>query len=83
MPDETLEAFFTRLAAEAGTPSLGSDEARHVLDLTRVVAHRVERRYAPLTAYVAGLALGAEGAGPEQRAARIRDLTAVIERLAE
>lgn len=82
MPDEAMEEFFTRLATEAGTPALGSEEAREVLDLTRVVAHGVERRYAPLTAYVAGLALGADGADARQRITRVRELTALIERLA-
>jgi hypothetical protein len=68
-----LEQFFADLADEGGTAPLGDAEAEAVLDLTRVVAHTSERRYAPLTAYALALTMAAEAA-PEQRTARVRAL---------
>lgn len=76
-----LERFFTRLAAAAGTPPLEAGEAAQVLDLTRVVAHQVERRYAPLTSYVLGLALD-PSTPPAERGARVRAVTEAVQRLA-
>ncbi|MGH8929561.1 MAG: DUF6457 domain-containing protein, partial [Egibacteraceae bacterium] len=51
-----------------------------VLDLTKVVAHTSERYYAPLAAYAAGLAIGADGGvgSPSARAARVRELIDVV-----
>ena len=37
-----------------------------VLDLARVAAHGVERRSAPITTYLLGVAVGASSASPEQ-----------------
>lgn len=79
--DDDLERFFTRLAGEAGTPALGAEEARQVLDLTRVVAHEVERRLAPLTAYALGLALDT-AMPPAERARQARALVEAVRRLA-
>jgi hypothetical protein len=80
MADPDLQAYFDRLAADAGTPPLTEDEAKAVLDLTKVVAHTSERFYAPIAAYAAGLAIGA-AADPAARAARVRDLIDVVRRL--
>lgn len=46
-----------------GVQAWDGDEAALVLDLAREVAHSTERRFAPLTAYVLGLAVGAAAAG--------------------
>jgi hypothetical protein len=75
-----LESYFTRLASEAGTPPLSTEESDAVLDLTKVVAHTSERFYAPLAAYAAGLAIGAATA-PAERAERVRELIDVVQRL--
>ncbi|MPZ88380.1 MAG: hypothetical protein GEU81_09945 [Nitriliruptorales bacterium] len=76
--DEKLERYFAALSAEAGTPPLTQEEARAVLDLARVVAHTSERRFAPLSTYLAGLAIGAGGGGDgADRAARVRALAKV------
>lgn len=40
-------------------PPLSQPEIDALLDLTRDVAHGTERRYAPLTSFLAGLAVGA------------------------
>lgn len=82
MADSELEAYFARLGAEAGTPSLSDAEADEILDLTKVVAHTVERRYAPVAAYAAGLAIGA-GMDPAERAARVREILRAVRRLAD
>lgn len=50
-----------------------------VLDLAKVVAHAVERPAAPVTAYLLGLAAGAQDASPEQ----VEALAAKAQRLAE
>lgn len=82
MADRELEAYFARLGAEAGTPALSDAEADEVLDLTRVVAHTVERRYAPLAAYAAGLAIGT-ATDPAQRATRVREILRAVRRLSD
>ena len=78
--DEQAVAYFERLAAEAGTPALGADEAAAVLDLARDVAHGAERRFAPLAAYAAGLAIGA-ATPPGDRATAVAGIIEVVHRL--
>jgi hypothetical protein len=72
MSEDALQQWFEALAERAETPVIGQDEADAVLDLTRVVAHSSERRFAPLTAYVAGLAFAQMD--ERQREARLRTL---------
>ena len=79
--DAALEAYFDRLAAAGGTPALAPEETGAVLDLAKVVAHTAERYYAPLAAYAAGLAIGAE-TEPAERAERVRALIDVARKLA-
>jgi hypothetical protein len=69
--DARLEAFFADLAARTGTAPVTAEEAAELLDLARVVAHTVERKYAPLATYAAGLALDPD-LPPDERTARIR-----------
>ena len=47
-----------RFAAALGVPPLSADEQERVLAWARDVAHGSERRYAPLTSFLLGLALG-------------------------
>lgn len=77
--DAPLLAFFDRLAESAGTARLSAQEVTELLRLAKVVADLSERRFAPVSCYVAGLAVAAsaEPAGPG-RAARIRALTETI-----
>ena len=53
--DTTLDDIATALRV---TP-LQAEEMRLLLDATRDVAHRSERRYAPLAAFLLGAAVGA------------------------
>ena len=78
--DADLDTYFARLAIEAGTPALSPEETDAVLDLTKVVAHTSERFYAPIAAYAAGLAIGVD-TDPSERATRVRELIAAVQRL--
>ncbi|MBA3373435.1 MAG: molybdopterin-guanine dinucleotide biosynthesis protein [Euzebyaceae bacterium] len=82
-PENPQERFLSALAEEAGTPPVGADEAAAVLDLARVTAHLQQRRFAPLTTYALGLAIGTTDASadPLARVARIREVIAVVEGL--
>ena len=67
MPDPWLE----HVAAELGVTSDVPVDA--LLDSARVVAHSVERKMTPLTAYLIGLAAGND-ADPEELCRRVADL---------
>ena len=71
-----LDDWAALVAAELDLPS--APDTRQVLDLARDVAHGVERPAAPLTAWLAGMAV-AGGADPVDVAARIRALVATWE----
>jgi hypothetical protein len=61
-PDSAgTEEWLSRLAADLGEPRLTSREMGHVLKLAREVAHGVERKLAPLAAYLAGVHVGRRG----------------------
>jgi hypothetical protein len=49
-----------------------------LLDLTRDVAHGVARPAAPLTAYLAGLAVGGRGGGREAMVDAVREISELI-----
>jgi hypothetical protein len=68
----TLDDWIETVHAELG---LEPDEAtqKTVLNLTRVVAHKVDRPAAPLTAYFLGVAVG-RGAPLEETAAKLQQL---------
>jgi hypothetical protein len=75
---DRLETFLTELADRTGTRRLEEAEADAVLDLARIAAHQEERRFAPLTTYVAGLALGSSTHDRLGRAERIRALIDIV-----
>ena len=68
----TLQSWTEAVCAELGLDPATVDE-RLILNLTRVVAHRVDRPAAPLTAFLAGLAAGRG----EPLAAAVASLTAL------
>jgi hypothetical protein len=53
---ERLAASASREGAAIEPPTLDPEVARELLELARVVAHTQERRFAPLSAYLAGVA---------------------------
>jgi hypothetical protein len=70
---KTLDEWVAAVVAELGLP--GSVDVPQVLDLARDVAHGVERPAAPVTTWLAGMAVAA-GADPDDVATRIRALAA-------
>jgi Domain of unknown function (DUF6457) len=57
MPVTTMQRWLEAACAELGIDP-GTADARTILDLTRDVAHQVDRPAAPLTAYLLGVAVG-------------------------
>jgi hypothetical protein len=85
---EELGERFVRAAARRGAaieaPELSPAVAQELLELARVAAHTSERRFAPLTTYVAGLVaerVRAAGGpeGPEAMAEIIREVRQELE----
>ncbi len=74
-PQEWFELLRALLPATAPTPS--QDEIDALLDLARVAAHTSERWAAPVSTFVAGVALADHD--PADRETRIRELTAQLE----
>ncbi|HKE98797.1 MAG TPA: DUF6457 domain-containing protein [Actinomycetes bacterium] len=74
-----MDAMLGRVRSLLGpsAPGVDADEAEAVLELARVVAHASERRAAPVSAYLVGLAVA--GAAPEARAAFIDELVVKLE----
>lgn len=70
----TLSTWIDAACAELGIDRAAVDE-RALLDLTRQIAHQVDRPAAPVTAFLLGLAVGA-GQEPGQAAARLAELAA-------
>jgi len=69
--DEWLEAVAEKLGI---APAVDIDA---VLDLTRDVAHSLERKYAPLTSYLLGYAAASKQLHPAQIAALAAELGAM------
>jgi hypothetical protein len=70
----TLDSWTAAVCAEIGIDAAAVD-VRQVLDLARDVAHQVDRPAAPVTAFLAGLAVGA-GASADDVVARVLALLA-------
>ena len=49
-----------RLAAELSLDALSPHERDHLLNASREVAHRIERKATPLAMYVIGLSVGSQ-----------------------
>lgn len=69
--------WLERYAEELGVASLTADEAEALLDLARDVAHGTERRFAPLSTFLAGVAAGA---ADRDRPSSIADALAAAQR---
>ena len=75
---EWLEALRARLGATDARLELTPAEERALLELARVAAHSSERIAAPLTTFIAGVALADLPAA--ERAERLDSLVAELER---
>jgi hypothetical protein len=67
--DETTGDWPDRVASALGLAPLTDAQVAVVLDLARDVAHGTERRFAPLTTFLAGVAVGRSGANGALEAA--------------
>jgi hypothetical protein len=80
--DSALLGFFERMSTEAGTTTLSSEEVKELLRLAKVVADLSERRFAPVSCYVAGFAVAQSGEPTgADRARRIRTLTESVHKI--
>lgn len=70
--------WLERYADELGVAELTDDEVARLLVLARDVAHGTERRYAPLSTFLAGVAVGA---GEADRAAALDRAVVSAQRL--
>jgi hypothetical protein len=79
-----FEDWLSEAATVGGRPelNLNAEQQALVLDLAREAAHAVARPAAPLTAFLAGYALGAEG-GLDRLASLVSDLSAAARAHAE
>lgn len=74
-----MAGWLDTAADELGVDALTREEIDSLLDLTRDVAHGTERRYAPLTSFLAGLAIGrGEGDRGQQLSEVVATLRAVL-----
>lgn len=69
--DEAARAVSVELGVQVSPPRLDSRTAAELLELTRVVAHERERRLAPLSSYLVGVAVGSAGALDADQAFRL------------
>lgn len=69
--DEWLEAVAKKLGIDLEI------DVDAVLDLTRDVAHNLERKYAPLTSYLLGYAVASKQLSPTQIAALAAEIGAM------
>lgn len=66
-------------------PALDAPLAEEILELARVVSHTVERRFAPLATFTAGVAAerlraSKDGLDPEDVAAYVREVREALEK---
>lgn len=69
---DPLDTWIETACAELGVEP-GAEYTKTILNLTRVIAHKVDRRGAPLTSYLLGLAVGS-GQSLAESAARLQDI---------
>lgn len=78
-----LSAAAGRRGVQAAPIELASELSGELLDLTRVVAHAQERRFAPLSSYLAGVMAGrllAAGHSQDEVLEAIAEVRAELER---
>lgn len=76
-----MEAWMKALTERLGVPELSHDDQLGMLQLTRDIAHRVERRAVPLTAVAIGMAVAQRTAAGEDQAAALAQARATVEEL--
>ena len=67
-----------RLAETLGVATLDAEQQTSLLNASREIAHRVERKETPLSAYVLGVAAGTRIAAGADAATALRDVVDVL-----
>ena len=78
-----MSATYPERYAEALGVSLGAGEVDTVLDLARVVAHGSERKFAPLSSYLAGQYVAERSRAGVPPAQALAEAVAIAERTLE
>ena len=76
-----MNEWLDRLADALVEPRISGQELGDVLKLARDVAHEVERRFAPVSAFLVGIAVGQRTAAGEPREASFRAAVAAVREL--
>jgi hypothetical protein len=76
-----MSTWTETLAAALGVTSLSEEESERLLDASRDVAHRVQRKDTPLTTYLVGAAVGHAVAGGLEPAQALDDALATLARM--
>ncbi len=76
-----MNEWLDRQADALDEPRITDAELGEILKLAREVAHRVERRFAPLSTFLAGVAVGMRTAAGSSRDDAFRDVVAATRAL--
>ena len=76
-----MSTWTETLASALGVPPLSEEESERLLDASRDVAHRVERKDTPLTTFLVGAAVGRATAGGLEPGTAIDDALATLARM--
>ena len=76
-----MSTWTETLASALGVPPLSEEESERLLDASRDVAHRVERKDTPLTTFLGGAAVGRATAGGLDAGEAIDDALATLARM--
>jgi Domain of unknown function (DUF6457) len=68
-----MDDWLDRVARALDEPAIAPAELGAVLKLSRDVAHGVERKFAPVSAFLIGVAVGQRTAGGQDRETAFRD----------
>ncbi len=74
-----MGAWIDGLAEELGQEPLSQREVARLLDVAREVAHRVERKLTPVSAFLIGAAVGRSEAGGASRSEALAEVLAAVE----
>ena len=78
-----MEEWLDRLAGELGVGGLTPEELGAVLKLAREVAHGIERRFAPVSAFLVGVSVGQRAATGDGRGEALEAAVRTTRRLVE
>lgn len=74
-----MDTWIDELARALGEEPLTPSETTELLDVARDIAHRVERKFTPLSTFIIGCALGRQLADRTSRSVALRALLDRVE----